>query len=139
MKPFFEIEFCRIISHCDSAAPLRTITLSCRRSPDWHPAYWANRGRLSHILSFPSDSSLDALLLRIVGVIVLAPLSTIGGFPRLFGAFRAMILSRTVDKFLTRERTLKKLQQWSHRTVDVSPSEEVHRLWNKFGGCSNSS
>ena len=51
----------------------------------------------------------------------------------------ALILSRTVDKFLTRKRTLKKSQQWSHRTVDVSPSEEAHRLMNKFDGCSNSS
>ena len=50
-----------------------------------------------------------------------------------------VILSRTVDKFLTRERMLKNLQQWSHRTVDVSPSEEAHRLLNKSGGCSNSS
>ena len=50
-----------------------------------------------------------------------------------------VILSRTVDKFLTRERMLKNLQQWSHRTVDASPSEEAHRLLSKFGGCSNSS
>ena len=50
-----------------------------------------------------------------------------------------MILSRTVDKFLTRKRMLKQSQQWSHRTVDVSPSEEAHRLMNKFYGCSNSS
>ena len=49
-----------------------------------------------------------------------------------------MILSRTVDKFLTRKRTLKKSQQWSHRTVDVSPSEEAYRLLNKSGDCSNS-
>ena len=52
---------------------------------------------------------------------------------------RDMILSRTVDKFLTRERTFKWLRQWSHRTVAASPSEEAHRLLNKFGGCSNSS
>ena len=51
----------------------------------------------------------------------------------------ALILSRTVDKFLTRERTFKWLRQWSHRTVAASPSEEAHRLLNKFGGCSNSS
>ena len=51
----------------------------------------------------------------------------------------SLILSRTVDKFLTRERTFKWLRQWSHRTVDVSPSEEAHRLMNKFDGCSNSS
>ena len=50
-----------------------------------------------------------------------------------------VILSRTVDKFLTRKRMLKQSQQWSHRTVDVSPSEEAHRLMNKFDGCSNSS
>lgn len=50
-----------------------------------------------------------------------------------------LILSRTVDKFLTRKRMLKQSQQWSHRTVDVSPSEEAHRLMNKFDGCSNSS
>ena len=50
-----------------------------------------------------------------------------------------LILSRTVDKFLTRERTFKWLRQWSHRTVDVSPSEEAHRLLNRSGGCSNSS
>ena len=50
-----------------------------------------------------------------------------------------MILSRTVDKFLTRKRMLKQSQQWSHRTVDVSPSEEAHRLMTKFDGCSNSS
>ena len=36
-----------------------------------------------------------------------------------------LILSRTVDKFLTRKRTLKKSQPWSHRTVAVSPSEEA--------------
>ena len=48
-------------------------------------------------------------------------------------------LSRTVDKFLTRKRMLKQSQQWSRRTVDVSPSEEAHRLMNKFDGCSNSS
>ena len=50
-----------------------------------------------------------------------------------------MILSRTVDKFLTKKRTLKKSQQWSHRTVAASPSEEVRRLRNRSGGCSNSS
>ena len=52
---------------------------------------------------------------------------------------RRMILSRTVDKLLTRKRTLKKSRQWSHKTVDVSPSEEVRRLRNRSGGCSNSS
>ena len=58
----------------------------------------------------------------------------------LFGEYDTdVILSRTVDKFLTRKRMLKKSQQWSHRTVDVSPSEEAHRLMNKFYGCSNSS
>ena len=36
-----------------------------------------------------------------------------------------LIWSRTVDKFLTRKRTLKKSQPWSHRTVAVSPSEEA--------------
>ncbi|WP_159060775.1 cation:dicarboxylate symporter family transporter, partial [Selenomonas massiliensis] len=42
-----------------------------------------------------------------------------------------LILSRTVDKFLTRKRMLKQSRQWSHRTVDASPSEEAHRLLNK--------
>ena len=50
-----------------------------------------------------------------------------------------LILSRTVDKFLTRKRTLKKSQPGSHRTVDISPSEEALCLLNKCGGCSNSS
>lgn len=58
---------------------------------------------------------------------------------RLRNRYDAMILSRTVDKFLTRKRMLKKSRQWSHRTVDVSSSEEAHRLMNKFDGCSNSS
>jgi len=50
-----------------------------------------------------------------------------------------LILSRTVDKFLTREQTLKKLYQWNHRTDDASSPVEARRLPNKFGGCSNRS
>ena len=52
---------------------------------------------------------------------------------------KIVILSRTVDKFLTREQTLKKLYQRNHRTDDASSPVEARRLPNKFGGCSNRS
>ena len=55
---------------------------------------------------FPPPRPFGSILLRIVGVIVLAPLPAIRGLPRLFCAFRAVPLPRRcVDKLLAAHLT----------------------------------
>ena len=79
----------------------RTVTLPRWRLTNRLPAHGANRWRLSNMPFFPSPRPFGSILFRIFGVIVLAPLPAIGGFPRLLGAIRAIPLTgRCVDKLL---------------------------------------
>ena len=105
-KPFFEIEFCRIVGIHNSVAFHRTVTLPRWRLTNRLPAHGANRWRLSNMPFFPPPRPFGSILFRIFGVIVLAPLSAIRGFPRPFCTIRAIPLTcRCIDKFATAHLT----------------------------------
>ena len=84
----------------------RTVTLPRWRLTNRLPAHGANRWRLSNMPFFPPPRPFGSILFRIFCVIVLTPLSAIGGLYRFLCTIRAVPLPRRcVDKLLAAHLT----------------------------------